>query len=446
MTYDRIVEIVKQTTANFGITEYELYYDASSNTGCETFQQEIDSFTSGASCTMQMRVVKDGKMGVATTELVSEEEIEALIARAVENATVTENDDKPLLYAGGAEYKPVAECPEINVSAAELKAFALEGAKILYAADSRMSDGTACAAEVWTSEEHILNSNGLNLSRKGSGSVSYMMAALDNGTEKQMDYKMHRSSFDEMDREAVAKEIAEAAASKFGAGAVKTGNYDIVIDRKAMTQILGTFLSSFYADSVQKGLSPLTKEKLGTEIASSKVTITDDPFFPGNNLQMNFDGEGVPTYTKNIIENGQLKLFLHNLTTALKDGVQSTGNGQRSGAKITTGYSNLLIQPGTLSKDDLLSMADGGVYVTEMKGFHAGADLTTGDFSIESAGFMIEEGKVGRAVKSFTVAGNFFALLKDIEELDNNIDTNGHAYRRIMSPDVLVRGMAVAGE
>ena len=54
MTYERIVEIVKKTTAQLGITEYELYYDASSNMGCETFQQEIDSFTSGASCTMQM--------------------------------------------------------------------------------------------------------------------------------------------------------------------------------------------------------------------------------------------------------------------------------------------------------------------------------------------------------------------------------------------------------
>ncbi len=446
MTYERIVEIVKKTTAQLGITEYELYYDASSNMGCETFQQEIDSFTSGASCTMQMRVVKDGKMGVATTELVSEEEIEALIARAVENATVTENDDKPLLYAGGAEYRQVPECPENNATSAELKAFALDGARILYDTDERMSDGTACAAEVWNSEEHILNSNGLNLSRKGSGCVTYLMAALDNSTEKQMDYKIFRTAFDEIDREAEAKEIAKAAAAKFGAGSVKTGTYDIVIDRQSMMQILSTFLPSFYADNVQKGLSALNKSALGTDIASPKVTITDDPFLPGNNLQTAFDGEGVPTYTKNIIENGQLKLFLHNLTTALKDGVESTGNGQRSGAKITTGVFNLLIQPGTVSKDELLAMADGGIYVTEMKGFHAGADLTTGDFSIESAGFMIEGGKVGRAVKSFTVAGNFFTLLKDIVELDNNLDTKGHAYRRIMCPDVLVRGMAVAGE
>ena len=129
-----------------------------------------------------------------------------------------------------------------------------------------------------------------------------------------------------------------------------------------MMQILSTFLPSFYADNVQKGLSALNKSALGTDIASPKVTITDDPFLPGNNLQTAFDGEGVPTYTKNIIENGQLKLFLHNLTTALKDGVESTGNGQRSGAKITTGVFNLLIQPGTVSKDELLAMADGGIY------------------------------------------------------------------------------------
>ncbi len=446
MTYQRIVEIVKQITAQMGITEYELYYDASSNMGCETFRQEIDSFTSGASCTMQMRVVKDGKLGVATTELVSEEEIEALIARAAENAAVTDNDDKPLLYPGGAQYRPVPECPDNVVTSAELKAFALEGARILYDTDERMSDGTECSAEVWHSEEHILNSNGLNLSRKGSGCLSYLAAALDNSSEKQMDYKVFRTAFDEIDREAEAKEIAETAASKFGAGLVKTGHYDIVIDRQAMMQILSTFLPSFYADNVQKGLSALNKSALGTDIASPKVTITDDPFLPGNMLHMAFDGEGVPTYTKNIIENGRLKLFLHNLTTALKDGVESTGNGQRSGSKITTGVYNLLIQPGTVSKDELLAMADGGIYVTEMKGFHAGADLTTGDFSIESAGYLIEDGRVGKAVKSFTVAGNFFDLLKNIEELDDNLDTKGHAYRRIMCPDVLVPSVSIAGE
>ena len=87
-----------------------------------------------------------------------------------------------------------------------------------------------------------------------------------------------------------------------------------------------------------------------------------------------------------------------------------------------------------------------GIYITELKGLHAGANAVTGDFSIESAGFLIENGKLGRAVKSFTVAGNFFEMLRSIEDISSNVDFSFGSLTSFGSPDALVRNMSVAGK
>lgn len=81
-----------------------------------------------------------------------------------------------------------------------------------------------------------------------------------------------------------------------------------------------------------------------------------------------------------------------------------------------------------------------------MKGFHAGANAVTGDFSIESAGFMIRDGKLAEPVKSFTIAGNFFELLKNIDTLGSEIDLRAPGFSRVAAPDLLVRDLSAAGE
>ena len=163
-------------------------------------------------------------------------------------------------------------------------------------------------------------------------------------------------------------------------------------------------------------------------------------------MQIPFDGEGVPTKCKNVVENGVLQTFLYNLMTAKKDGVQTTGNASRGSASIGTRVFTFYINKGTMTREELLKKAGDGIYVTGMKGFHAGANAVTGDFSIESEGFLLENGEIGAPVKSFTVAGNFFDLLKQITDVDDELDFGGPGGTRICAPDVLVPGMSIAGE
>ena len=88
-----------------------------------------------------------------------------------------------------------------------------------------------------------------------------------------------------------------------------------------------------------------------------------------------------------------------------------------------------------------------GIYITELKGLHAGADAVTGDFSIDSEGFMVRDGRICEAVRSFTVAGNFFDLLKKIEAVGDRVYFGIPAGFTVYgSPDVLLRKMSIAGK
>ena len=153
-----------------------------------------------------------------------------------------------------------------------------------------------------------------------------------------------------------------------------------------------------------------------------------------------FDREGAATYKKNVIEGGVLTTLLHNRKTAKKAGVRTTGNAAGSGSVAP---SNLFIQPGTATEEELLDHMGDGLYLTDVTGLHAGANAVSGDFSLLSCGFEVKNGKKVRAVEQFTVAGNFYQLLADVLEVGDNLLFDGSP---IGSPSVRVKALSVAGE
>ena len=169
----------------------------------------------------------------------------------------------------------------------------------------------------------------------------------------------------------------------------------------------------------------------------------------GASIQTPFDGEGVATYRKTVVENGVLKTLLYDLTTARKAGVSSTGNGRRGSYSTPVSISpyRFSLCPGTDALDDLFRAAGDGIYITDCKGFHAGANSVTGDFSIESEGFRIRDGKPAEPIRGFTVAGNFFDLLKNVARVGDTVrwPFSGSA-TCFGSPDVFVPSMSVAGK
>ena len=163
-------------------------------------------------------------------------------------------------------------------------------------------------------------------------------------------------------------------------------------------------------------------------------------------MKRNFDAEGSPVYTKKLVECGKLNTLLYNLKTAAVAGKETTGNASKAGYSASVGISpfTFYLQPGETSEEELLKQAGSGVYINSLGGLHAGADPISGDFSLQSAGFMIENGVKVTAVKSFTVAGNFYELLKNIRTVASNLEMPGMG--RFGAPSVLVDGLSIAGK
>ena len=157
---------------------------------------------------------------------------------------------------------------------------------------------------------------------------------------------------------------------------------------------------------------------------------------------------GVPTYKKALIERGVLKTLLYDLTTAKKAGKKTTGNAWRGSYADPVSVAGFCrhVAAGDATLDELFAQMGDGIYITELKGMHAGCDAVTGDFSLESAGFLVKDGEKKGAVKGFTVAGNFFELLKNIERIGSEVELGGCSFSAIAAPAMLVRDLSVAGE
>lgn len=226
-----------------------------------------------------------------------------------------------------------------------------------------------------------------------------------------------------------------------------SGAWPVVFRRDAVRSLLSTFCGVFSADNAQKDLS-LLKGREGEKIAAECVTLVDDPHMAGSVSSTPFDGEGVPTRRKELISEGVLTTLMHNLKTAKKQGVSSTGNAARASYASAVGIAptNFYIAPGSASFEEVLAQAGEGVVVTQLQGLHAGANAISGDFSLGAKGYRIRGGKLDRAVKQFTVAGNFYQLLKDVETVGADLEFGMPGAARIGAPSLLVKGLTIAGE
>src|SRR3990172_1128754 len=147
------------------------------------------------------------------------------------------------------------------------------------------------------------------------------------------------------------------------------------------------------------------------------------------------DGEGTAAGKTLLIEKGYLKAFLHNIYTANKWKTASTGNGVRGGFKGLpgVGITNLFIEKGNISMEDLIKGIDKGIHISEAMGVHT-ANPISGDFSIGIAGHWIENGKFSFPVRGVVMAGNIFGLFKGVEAIADDLRFFG----RIGSPSIKI--------
>ena len=448
MEFVQFKALVAEKAAEMGIKDYELYYETCESTMVGAFAHEINQFTGSLSGGVCFRCIVDGKMGYASTEALNEAEAGAIVVRAADNAATLETDDPVFLGEGGQKYEPL-ELKSYDLPTTEaLIEKVLQTQEAAYAADSRVIDGSTTQGVAERSEIAIFNSRGLDLSYVNQISALISVAVVDGGDEKANAAKIKLGELSGLDSGAIAGEAVRRAISKLGGEVAPTGVCPVVFDPEAMSDLLQTFSGIFSSEAAQKGLSKLADSE-GQVIASEAVTIMDDPFHSENPMPVPFDAEGSPTYRKPVVEKGVLNTLLYNMKTAALAGKKTTGNASKAGYNATVAVRpfTMYVAPGAYTEEELLQKARKGVYINFLGGLHAGANAVSGDFSLEAAGYLIEDGRKTTPVKSFTVAGNFYDLLKNITAVANNVELpSALGMTAFGAPSVLVENLSIAGK
>ena len=408
-----------------GIDPAEVYFSAGSSFSAGAMNGNIDSYKVSTRQGLGLRGMYQGKMGYASTQAFDEEAIRQLIEGVKEGALLREDEGAEEIYEGDAEYPTVVSYDETLAqvpATAKLDAvLAIEKAALESVDTVKQCEGTQLST--MSGEVYLRNSYGLNLQHKDNAFIAYTGAIAKDGdsTSTGMAFKCGRD-FAKLDVKKLGEEAAQEAASGLHAEPVPAGNYRMILRYDAMQSLLATFCGIFSAENAQQGLS-LLKGREGEKIAADCVTLMDDPLLEGGFDSAPFDGEGVASKTKAVVENGVLKTLLHNRKTAKKQGVASTGNALRPGlsAPITVAPTNFFFKPGDKTLAELESDMSDGLVITDLSGLHAGANMTSGDFSLLSKGYLLKGGKRVQPVEQITIAGNFYDVLKNIRAIGSDL-------------------------
>ncbi len=299
--------------------------------------------------------------------------------------------------------------------------------------DKRITNADGTAVSQYQGTSLYCNSHGFCGSVSGTrhGLSCSVIASENSHMQRDYWYSTDRDP-DSLDRASlVGRKAAMQAVSRLGARSVKTGEFPVLFSAEMTRGLISGFISSISGSALYRRNS-FNLDKLGKQVFSDFVRISEDPLISRALGSSPFDGDGLARRPRDIVSNGILKGYVLSTYTARKLGMQSTAN--------SGGARNVTLHGGKYSEKELLNQLGTGLLVTEMMG--QGIKLATGDYSRGAAGFWVEEGQIKHPVQEVTVAGNLRDMFMNIVAIGNTLDTRGN----IRTPAIIVRCMTVAGK
>ena len=231
----------------------------------------------------------------------------------------------------------------------------------------------------------------------------------------------------------------ERAVKRLNPRKVVTTKAPVLFDPRVSGGLLRHLSSAISGGAIARGTSFL-KDSMGKPVMASGITVIDDPHRPRGFRSSAFDGEGLPTQRRAIVENGVLTTWILDLRSARQLKLAPTGHASRSaGSAPSPSPANLYFEPGKTSRADLIKGVQSGLYVTEMLGM--GVNGITGDYSRGAAGYWIENGELAYPVSEITIAGNLKDMFMNMTLADDLIFRTG-----VDAPTIRIDGLTIAGQ
>lgn len=449
MDYMSIISKILASGKN-KMDDLEVYLVAKKSLEIGIFKGEIDKYAISESGGISLRGTKDKKIGYAYTEKIDENIIDSLIEEVYENGKYIETQENDEIFEGSTDYQDIYKYDDrLNQISIDEK---IEICKKLedyaYSLDNRINTVQSCHYKEIEREKVIKNTKGIELKDKQNLAYLYVSVIVNDGedTKTGSSYEVF-TDLASVDYKKIVEEAVENAISMIGAEPIKSGAYPVIIKNTTFANFLDAYSSVFSADLAQKGLS-LLKDRVGEKIGTRKLTLIDDPLYEEGFSSGSFDDEGTRTQYKKVIDKGVLKTLLHSWKTAKKEGRESTGNASRPSYKssVSISPSNFYIESGEKGFDEMIADVDYGVYITDLTGLHSGINPVSGDFSLSAFGHEILKGQISKPINQITIAGNFFDLLKDIEDVGNDLKFGLPGKGYFGSPSIKIKSLSIAGK
>ncbi len=432
------IEIIYKKLPEIKNFQWEIYFSGKKSFSVEGKDLNIDKKKNSAKEFFSVRVIKQQKAGTSTCS--SFDKLIDAFASAIQIAEISEPDEFLSLPSSRDFTEVVVFDADIFEVKNSLSALLIDMQKAAFF-DKRIKKLRNAEISITIEDMGIINSNGISIFHPFTTITAHIIAiAEDKSPQMAWSYRAERF-FRNINVKEVGREAGQKALMLLNPEKIKSFKGFAVFDTFVATEFVELLSQSLSAENYLLGRS-LFIGKMNEQVINPLINIIDDGTIPEKFGSTPFDGEGVPTSRKILIEKGMLKSLMHNTYTAKRMGTSSTGNAVRLASGISVGPTNFYIDTDAkkYSKEELIKNVDKGVYITEVMGMHT-ANPVSGDFSVGISGVYIENGELKYPVKEAVISGNVLEVFKNIVALGNDL----RFYGNIGSPSFLVEGVDISG-
>jgi len=418
-------------------------YSANSSETIQVRLEKLEEVERSESEHITLRVFCGARSASIGSSDLGETALAELAQRAIDMARAAPEDRfaglAPLELLGKGPWPDLDLVDQASLSPEALRDLARE-AEDAGRAVAGITNSEGGAASAGQSISALVTSHGFAAAQTGSSRTIGATVVAGEGADKQRDHCWRQArhladlpSPGEIGALAGARTVARVHPAR-----VKSGQMPVVFDPRVAGTLIGHLVSAMSGPTIARRASFLL-DRLGETLFDSSLVIEEDPLRRRGLRSRPFDGEGLATTRRKLIENGCVCGWLMESASARQLGLAPTGHASRGGGAPGVTVGNVVLAAGTVSPAELIADIPHGVYLTELIGM--GVNTVTGDYSRGASGFLIENGELAGPIAEFTVAGNLIDMFAQLKAA-NDLET----YRGIDAPTVRIDRMSVAGD
>lgn len=438
----RIAESLVERGIAVGATSADALYAGNQSSGVEVRLGKTEGVSRSEGEEIGLRLFVGQRSATVASSDFSDEALDVLVERCLAMAKEAPEDPyaglapSKLLQTGNAPSLDADDGQEPDPAELRERAMEAENAALAIAGVTNSGGASASASAAIIA---LATSGGFSGAYRTSGHSNSAGVVAGEGGAMQRDHAWHsaRHLMDVESASEIGRRAGERAVARLNPARPKPGKYPVIFDPRVSPTLLGHFAGAITGSSVARKTSFL-REKLGSAVFASGVTIVDDPLRLRGLRSRPFDGEGVRVSREELVSGGILNQWIADSASARQLGIDPTGHAaRRVGGAPGASPSNLFMEAGPRSREKLLASVPEAVLVIELIG--QGVNSVTGDYSRGAVGFMVRGGEIAEPVSEITVAGNLidmFGALEPASDLE---------FRRgVDAPTILVPEMTVA--